>query len=135
MPTIDFEIYLPTQANAEERRAALADLAHWEDLAGIAMAVVMPSPTPAPDNRALLETLGGDPRWVPCAQVNPNAPDAVAAIRWAVAEGGCRMIKVMPALYNAPPMSAAVRALADLAREFGVPLNIHSTGNNGDPLE
>ena len=42
MPTMDFEIYLPSEASAEERRAALANLAHWEDVAGIAMAVVMP---------------------------------------------------------------------------------------------
>jgi predicted TIM-barrel fold metal-dependent hydrolase len=110
-------------------------LAHWEDKAGIEMAVVMPAPSPAPNNHALVETLAGDPRWVPCAQVNPNAPGAADAVRQALADLGCRMIKVMPAIYNAPPLSAAVLALADLAREFGVPMNIHSTGNNGHPLE
>jgi predicted TIM-barrel fold metal-dependent hydrolase len=135
MPTMDFEIYLPSEASAEERQAALADLAHWEDMAGIEMAVVMPSPTTAPNNRALIETLAGDPRWVPCAQVNPNAPGAVDAVRQAVTESGCRMLKVMPALYNAPPLGAAVRALMDLARDLGIPVNIHSTGINGDPLE
>ena len=135
MPTMDFEIYLPTEVSAAERRAVLATLAEMEDRAGIEMAVVMPSPTPAPNNHALVETLAGDPRWIPCAQVNPNAPGAVDAVREAITGLGCRMIKVMPALYNAPPMSAAVRALADLARELGVPMNIHSTGNNGDPLE
>ena len=101
MPTMDFEIYLPTQVGPEERRAALAALAHWEDQAGIELAVVMPSPTPAPDNRALLETLAGDRRWIPCAQVDPNAADAVETVRRAVAEGGCRMLKVMPAIYDA----------------------------------
>ncbi len=135
MPTMDFEIYVPTEVDAAERRAVLATLAEMEDQAGIEMAVVMPSPTPAPNNRALVETLAGDPRWIPCAQVNPNAPGAVEAVRAAVTDLGCRMIKVMPALYNAPPMSAPVLALADLARELGVPLNIHSTGNNGHPLE
>ncbi len=135
MPTMDFEIYLPSEASARERQDALADLAHWEDKAGIAMAVVMPSPTPAPNNRALIETLAGDPRWVPCAQVNPNAPSAVVDVRHAVTALGCRMLKVMPAIYNAPPLGAAVRALMDLARELGFAVNIHSTGNNGDPLE
>ncbi len=135
MPTMDFEIYLPSEASAAERRDALADLAHWEDKAGIAMAVVMPAPTPAPNNRALIETLAGDPRWIPCAQVNPHAPGAVAEVRRAVTEDGCRMLKVMPALYNAPPLGASVRALMDLARELGIPVNIHSTGVNGDPLE
>lgn len=135
MPTMDFEIYLPSEVGAEERRAALADLAHWEEMAGIAMAVVMPSPTPAPSSRAVVETLNGDPRWIPCAQVNPNAPGAVEEVRHAVTALGCRMLKVMPALYNAPPLGASVRALMDLARELGIPVNIHSTGVNGDPLE
>jgi predicted TIM-barrel fold metal-dependent hydrolase len=135
VPTMDFEIYLPTEVDAVERQQALAALAAMEEQAGIAMAVVMPSPTPAPNNRALVETLAGDPRWIPCAQVDPNAPGAVDAVREAITELGCRMIKIMPAIYNAPPTGAAVRALADLAREHGVALNIHSTGNNGDPLE
>ncbi|MDQ6604108.1 MAG: amidohydrolase family protein [Chloroflexota bacterium] len=135
MPMMDFEIYLPSEASAEERRAALADLAHWEDKAGIEMAVVMPSPSAAPNNRALIETLNGDPRWIPCAQVNPNAPGAVDDVRHAVTTLGCRMLKVMPALYNAPPLGAPVRALMDLARELHFPVNIHSTGLNGDPLE
>ena len=135
MPTMDFEVYLPSEASAEERRAALANLAHWEDVAGIAMAVVMPAPSPSPNNRALHETLAGDPRWIPCAQVNPNAPGAVDDARHAVTALGCRMLKVMPALYNAPPLGAAVRALMDLARELHIAVNIHSTGNNGDPLE
>jgi uncharacterized protein len=135
MPTMDFEAYLPTNVSADERKAALAELARCEDQAGIELAVVMPAPTPAPDNHALIETLAGDPRWIPCAQVNPNAPDAVAAVRQAVTEFGCRMLKVMPAIYNAPPCGPAVRALLDLARELHIAVNIHSTGNNSDPLE
>src|SRR5438132_561444 len=95
MPTMDFEIYLPSELSAEERRTALADLARWEDLAGIEMAVVMPSPTPRPSSRAVVETLDGDPRWIPCAQVNPNAPGAVDEVRHAVTALGCRMLKIM----------------------------------------
>ena len=44
MPTMDFEVYLPTNAPAEERTAALADLLRAEDAAGIQYAVVMPTP-------------------------------------------------------------------------------------------
>lgn len=135
MPTMDFEIYLPTNVGAEERKAALAELARWEDQAGVELAVVMPAPTPAPDNRALVETLAGDPRWIPCAQVNPNAPDAATAVRQAVTEFGCRMLKVMPAIYNTPPCGPAVRALLALASELSILVNIHTTGNNSDPLE
>ncbi|HEY8601339.1 MAG TPA: amidohydrolase family protein [Thermomicrobiales bacterium] len=134
MPTMDFEAYLPTEVDAEARRAALAELASWEEKAGIAMAVVMPVPTPRPDNQALLETLAGDPRWVPCCQVNPQHDDAVAQVRVAAA-AGCRMLKLMPAIYNAPPASAISRALIDVARETGMIVNIHSVGNNSHPLE
>ncbi len=132
---MDFEIYLPTEVGPEERRAALAELAYWEDRAGIDMAVVMPNPTPRPDNQALVETLGNDPRWIPCAQVDPNASDAVTTVRRAVVEGGCRMLKIMPSIYNASPLGPAVRALVELARELGIIVNIHSTGNHGHPLE
>lgn len=135
MPTMDFEVYLPTNAGAAERRAALADLAAWEDRAGVERAVVMPAPTPAPDNRALAETLGGDPRWIACAQVDPNAPGAADEVRRSVTEGGCRMLKIMPAIYNAPPTGAPVRALLDVARELGIAVNIHSGGNHSHPLE
>ena len=58
-PTIDFEVYLDTNASASDRAAALAGLFANEDAAGIEYAVVMPSPTPRPSNRALYETAGG----------------------------------------------------------------------------
>ncbi len=136
MPTMDFEIYLPTEARADELRAALEDLTYWEDKAGIEMAVVMPAPTPNPNNKALVDTLAGNPRWIPCAQLNPqHGAQAVADFRQAVTEYGCRMLKLMPAIYNTPPTSPNGRALMDVARELGVAVNIHSTGNNGSPLE
>ena len=135
MPTMDFEVYLPSNVSSEERQAALADLSHWLDVAGIQMAVVMPFPTDQPDNRALVETLGGARRWIPCCQVNPHAPSAVAEVRQAVTGFGCRMLKMMPARYNAPPLGDESRALMEVARELGIAVNIHSGGNNSDPLE
>jgi predicted TIM-barrel fold metal-dependent hydrolase len=134
MPTMDFEAYLPTDLDAEGRKAALAELAHWEDKGGIAMAVVMPSPIERPDNLALLETLAGDPRWVPCCQVNPRHADAVERMREAVA-GGCRMLKLMPAIYNVLPTGSHSRALVDVAREAGLIVNVHSGGHNSHPHE
>jgi len=131
---MDFEAYLPTDLDAEGRKAALAELAHWEDKGGIAMAVVMPSPIERPDNLALLETLAGDPRWVPCCQVNPRHQDAVEQMREAVA-GGCRMLKLMPAIYNVLPTGSHSRALVDVAREAGLIVNVHSGGHNSHPHE
>jgi len=136
MPTMDFEIYLPTEAGTAALQAAMEDLTYWEDRAGVEMAVVMPSPTPHPNHRALIDTLAGNPRWIPCAQVNPqHGEQAVAEFRQAVTEFGCRMLKLMPSIYNTPPTSPNARVLMDVARELGVAVNIHSTGNNGDPLE
>src|SRR3981189_2801090 len=101
MPTMDFEAYLNTNAPAADREAQLADLLQNEDAAGIEYAVVMPSPTPKPDNRALYETAGRARRAILCCQVNPN--DGVAAlqeIRQAAADWGMRVLKIMPAIYQ-----------------------------------
>src|SRR5919197_3497698 len=101
MPTIDFEVYLNTNAPALERRAALAELFANEDAACIPYAVVMPSPTRKPDNRALYDTAGSERRAILCCQVNPN--DGRAAfdeIRAAATEWGMRVLKIMPAIYH-----------------------------------
>ncbi len=136
MPTMDFEVYLPTDVGADELRAALAELARWEDQAGIELAVVMPKPIRRPDNRALAETLAGDRRWIPCCQVNPqDGAAAVAEVRQSATEFGCRMLKLMPAIYNAPPTAPETTALVDVAREHGLLVNVHSGGNNSHPLE
>ncbi len=87
MPTMDFEVYLPTDAGADERRAALAELARWEDQAGIELAVVMPKPIRRPDNRAL---------FVTAADAEPFGPMSKAALadrllgRLASLAGGAR---------------------------------------------
>ena len=51
MPTMDFEVYLDTNAPAAERATAFAELLANEDAAGIEYAVVMPMPTRKPSNR------------------------------------------------------------------------------------
>ena len=47
---------------SSERQTALQELLQNEDAAGIEYAVVMPSPTRKPDNRALYETAGMETR-------------------------------------------------------------------------
>ena len=71
-PTIDFEVYVNSNAPASERTTALTELFANEDAAGIEYAVVMPSPTSRPDNRALYETAGAERRAILCCQVNPD---------------------------------------------------------------
>src|SRR5579884_3163921 len=100
MPTMDFETYVPTQAPAEERAAVLKAILANEDAAGIEYAVVMPNPTPHPDNRALYETAGQERRAILCCQVNPNDEGAIAAAADAIKQYKMRMLKIMPALYH-----------------------------------
>jgi uncharacterized protein len=56
-------------------------------------------------------------------------------VRMAVTELGCRMLKIMPAIYNTPPCGPDARKLMAVARELGIAVNIHSGGNNSSPLE
>ena len=135
MPTMDFEAYLNTNAPAAERESQLADLLRNEDAAGIEYAVVMPSPTPKPDNRALYETAGRERRAVLCCQVNPNDGDsAFAEIRQAATEWNMRVLKIMPAIYGIQMTGPLARKLMTTARELGLVVNIHSGGGISHPL-
>jgi predicted TIM-barrel fold metal-dependent hydrolase len=132
---MDFETYLNTNAPAGEREAQFADLLRNEDAAGIQYAVVMPSPTPKPDNRALYETAGRERRAVLCCQVNPNDGDsAFAEIRQSATEWRMRMLKIMPAIYNIHMTGALASKLMTTARELGLVVNIHSGGGISHPL-
>jgi hypothetical protein len=132
---MDFEVYLNTNVPAAERQTALAELFANEDAAGIEYAVVMPSPTPAPSNRALFETAGGERRAILCCQVNPNdGRAALAEIRQSATEWGMRVLKIMPAIYQVHLSSELASQLVTLARELGLVVNIHSGSEISHPL-
>jgi predicted TIM-barrel fold metal-dependent hydrolase len=135
MPTMDFEVYLDTTAPAAERQAALTALFANEDAAGIDYAVVMPSPTVKPDNRALYETACSQRRAVLCCQVNPNdGESAFQEIRQSATEWGMRVLKIMPAIYQVRLSSALASRLVSTARELGLIVNIHSGSEISHPL-
>jgi len=135
MPTMDFEVYLDTNASAAQRETALAELFANEDAAGIEYAVVMPMPQVKPNNRALYETAGGNRRAVLCCQVNPNDGDpAFAEIRQSATEWGMRVLKIMPAIYQIRMTSPLATKLMTLARELGLVVNIHSGSEISHPL-
>lgn len=136
MVTMDFETYLPSNAAAAERAEALKTLLANEDAAGIEYAVVMPNPTPKPDNRALAETLRGERRVIGCCQVNPNdGAEAVQDVESSVTKLGMRMLKIMPALYHLSLTGPLAFGLMAKARELGIIVNIHSGGGNSHPLQ
>jgi predicted TIM-barrel fold metal-dependent hydrolase len=135
MPTMDFEAYLNTNAPAADRQAALADLFRNEDAAGVEYAVVMPSPTVKPDNRALYETACQQRRAILCCQVNPNEGQAaLQEIRQSVTDWGMRVLKIMPAIYQVRMTGPTATALMTLARELGIVVNIHSGSEISHPL-
>jgi predicted TIM-barrel fold metal-dependent hydrolase len=135
MPTMDFEAYLNTNAPPVDRDTALAQLLANEDAAGIEYAVIMPSPTPRPDNRALYETAGQERRAILCCQVNPNDGDAaLSEIRQAATEWGMRVLKIMPAIYQVRMTSPLANKLMTTAKELGLAVNIHSGSEISHPL-
>jgi predicted TIM-barrel fold metal-dependent hydrolase len=135
MPTMDFEVYLNTNAPAAERATAFAELLANEDAAGIEYAVVMPSPTPKPSNQALYETAHAERRAILCCQVNPgDGQAALDEIRRSATEWGMRVLKIMPAIYHVHLTGPVGGALMELARELGMVVNIHSGSEISHPL-
>jgi uncharacterized protein len=135
MPTMDFEAYLNTNAPAAERERELAALFENEDAAGIEYAVVMPSPTPKPDNAALFETAHANRRAVLCCQVNPNFGDsAFDEIRRARRDFNMRILKIMPSIYQIHLLGPLASRLMDTARDLGMVVNIHSGSEISHPL-
>jgi len=135
MPTMDFEVYLNTNSPADERAVALRELFDNEDAAGIEYAVVMPSPTLAPDNSALWDTCHAERRAILCCQVNPN--DGLAAfeeIRRSATEWGMRVLKIMPAIYHVQLLGGLAAKLMSTARELEMVVNIHSGSEISHPL-
>src|SRR5438067_8177 len=133
-PTIDFEVYVNSNTPAPERTTALTELFANEDAAGIEYAVVMPSPTPRPDNRALYETAGAERRAILCCQVNPNESGALDEIRQAATDWRMRVLKLMPAIYHLSLTGPLASQLMRTARELGLLVNIHSGSEISHPL-
>jgi predicted TIM-barrel fold metal-dependent hydrolase len=135
MPTMDFEVYLDTNASDADRQTALAELFANEDAAGIEYAVVMPMPQVKPNNRALFDTAGQNRRAILCCQVNPNDGEAAfAEIRQSATEWGMRVLKIMPAIYQVRMTSPLATRLMTTARELGLVVNIHSGSEISHPL-
>lgn len=136
MPTMDFEVYLNTNAPAADRASALADLFANEDAAGVEYAVVMPMPTPKPDNHALYETAHDQRRAILCCQVNPNEGEAaLREIEQSATSWGMNVLKIMPAIYQLRLTGPIAHALMTKARDLKIVVNIHSGSEISHPLQ
>jgi len=95
-----------------------------------------PSRDVHPRNHGLHEALATFPqreRFVPCAYINPNLYDAVGELETAVERYGFRGMKLMPTIHRYNVDSEVTRPVMGKARDLGIPVTIHSSGDGGYP--
>lgn len=139
---IDCELYYagPDEAGGAQ---AISDVNRLEALcreAGVDRAVLMPSPTFRPRNRAVARAMdaasGSRDRFLGCALVNPHFGDeAVDELTRAVTEWGFRAAKLMPTLHAVNLVGPLAHPVMRKARELGIPVTIHSAESPSHPLE
>jgi predicted TIM-barrel fold metal-dependent hydrolase len=89
-----------------------------------------------PRNRGLHEALAAFPtreRFIPCAYINPNLYDAAGELETAVESYGFRGMKLMPTIHRYNVDSEVTRPVMEKARDLGIPVTIHSSGDGGYP--
>ena len=105
------------------------------DEAGIDQAVLMPPVTMKPDNYWMVEQIQGNPRFIPCALLNPHFGDkAVKELEVGVHEWGIQGLKLMPTKHGYPVVSNLAHPLIAKCAELGIPVSIHSEGGYAHPL-
>jgi predicted TIM-barrel fold metal-dependent hydrolase len=133
MNIFDCEIYIDFPMMGKVY--GLAEIQALMDEAGIDKAVVMPDVTYRPDNKALADKVRGNPRFVPCALINPHfGNQSVEELEIAVNEWGIRGLKVMPPKHGVMLVSKQLHPLMAKCAELGIPVSVHSDGGYGHPL-
>lgn len=133
---IDVEtFYNPTFALAGVKGLTL--LRQQLDEANVTTALLFPEPKPlATDNEGMYAQIKSDPRFVGIASINPHlGAEGAALLRRALSEWGFRGLKLMPVHYAFRAASGAADHLLQAAREYGVPVTIHSGNFFCHPLE
>lgn len=131
---IDCELYLLDFLVAGRDYNILA-LESLLDEAGIDRAVLMPPVTMKPDNYWMVEQIKGNPRFIPCALLNPHFGEkAVEELEIAVREWGIKGLKLMPTKHGYHIASNLAHSLMAKCAELGIPVSIHSEGGYAHPL-
>ncbi|NLF78893.1 MAG: amidohydrolase [Chloroflexi bacterium] len=127
--------YAPKSSLAGKQGFAL--LQAQLDEAGVDRAVLFPMPDQLnTDNEGLRELIAQDPRFIAAASMNPNLGQAgLEEFRIAMEKWGFRGLKLMPVHYAFRSASTAADPLIAIAREFDVPVTIHSGNFFCHPLE
>lgn len=131
---LDCELYLPdfTIAGVDYDIPALESLL---DDAGIDRAVLMPPVIMKPDNHWMVKQIQGNPRFIPCALLNPHfGEEALKELEIAVSEWGIKGLKLMPTKHGFHAASNIVHPLLTKCAELGIPVSIHSEGGYAHPM-
>jgi predicted TIM-barrel fold metal-dependent hydrolase len=105
--------------------------------AAVDVAMLFPEPKPlATDNEGMYAAIKSDPRFIGIASINPHTGEEGARLlRQSIAEWGFKGLKLMPVHYSFRAASTAADHLLIVAREFGVPVTVHSGNFFCHPLE
>lgn len=105
------------------------------DEAGIDLAIVMPNVVIQPDNRTLVERVRGNPRFIPCALLNPHfGEQAVEELEFLVQNLGVRGLKLMPTKHGIRISTKQAHPLVSKCAELKIPVSVHSEGGYAHPL-
>ena len=128
---LDYETYWnPSDGGNLERLIELFD----EVSPDYSAVLFPPSRDVHPRNRGLHEALAAFPdkgRFIPCAYINPNLYDAVDELETAVESYGFSGMKLMPTIHRYNVDSEVTRPVMEKARDLGIPVTIHSSGDGG----
>lgn len=131
---LDCELYL-LDFPVAGRSYNISALESLLDEAGIDRAVLMPPVTMKPDNYWMIEQMQGNPRFIPCALLNPHFGDkAVAELEIGVREWDIQGLKLMPTKHGFHVASNLAHPLMAKCAELGIPVSIHSEGGYAHPL-
>lgn len=72
-------------------------------------------------------------RFIPCAYINPNLYDSVKELETAVKEYGFKGMKFMPTTHRYNVDSIVTHPVMEKARDLGIPVTIHSSGEGCYP--
>ena len=132
---LDYETYWNPEGGGSGNLSLIVRL--FDEVSRDYRAVLFPpSRTVRPMNRELHGALGGfqeRDRFIPCAYINPNLYDAVDELEASVRDYGFRGMKLMPTIHRYNVDSVVTHPVMEKARELGIPVTIHSSGEGGYP--
>jgi len=132
---LDYETYWNPEPKGSGNLSRLVEL--FDEVGRDYRAVLFPpSRTIRPLNKEMHEALMDFPereRFIPCAYINPNLYDSVDELQTAVKEYEFRGMKLMPTTHRYNVDSVVAHPVMKKARDLGIPVTIHSSGEGGYP--